>query len=115
MAQQQAAKHATNHNERKDTDAAIIQLASIVQSSGEAIIGKTLQGVVTSWNYSAEKLYGYTAGEIIGKSISLIYPPDRVEELQQILARITAGETIRRHETTHMRKDGTLIEVSVTI
>src|SRR5712692_1396029 len=114
MAQKHASQHVPNINERKGTDAAIIQLASIVESSGDAILGKTLQGVITSWNSSAEKLFGYTADEVIGTSISLIIPPDRQEELPEMLARITVGETVQHYETTRMRKDGTHIEVSVT-
>src|SRR6266702_7442974 len=115
MAQKHASQHIPNSNERKGIDAAIIQLASIVESSGDAIFGETLQGVITSWNNGAEKLFGYTADEVTGKSISLIIPPDRQKELPEILARITAGETVQHHETTRMRKDGTLIEVSVTV
>jgi PAS domain S-box-containing protein len=101
--------------ERKQGEDALHRLASIVESSGDAIYSNTLEGVITSWNSSAEKLLGYTADEIIGKSISLIIPPDRQKELPQILARITAGETVQHHETTRMRKDGTHIEVSVTV
>ncbi|MFL5699449.1 MAG: ATP-binding protein [Ktedonobacteraceae bacterium] len=106
---------ASRSREVERSNATMYQLAAIVKSSGEAIIGKTLQGVITSWNSSAEKLFGYTADEVTGKSISLIIPPDRQKELPEILARITAGETVQHHETTRMRKDGTLIEVSVTV
>src|SRR5712692_1161706 len=115
MAQKHASQHVPNINERKDIDAAIIQMASIVESSGDAIIGKTLQGVITSWNSGAEKLFGYTADEVIGKSISLIIPPDRQEELPELLARIMEGEVVKNYETTRVRKDGTLIPVLVTI
>ncbi len=115
MAQKQASQHVPNSNERKGIDAAIIQLASIVESSGDAIFGETLQGVITSWNNGAEKLFGYAADEVIGTSVSLIIPPDRQKELPEILARITAGETVQRYETTRMRKDGTHIEVSLTV
>ncbi len=101
--------------ELERSNKAMYQLAAIVESSGEAILGKTLQGVITSWNSSAEKLFGYAADEIIGKSVSLIMPPDRQKELPEILARITAGETVQHYETTRMRKDGTHIEVSVTV
>ena len=106
---------ATRSRELERSNAAMYQLAAIVESSGEAILGKTLQGVITSWNRGAEKLFGYTADEVIGKSVSLIIPPDRQEDLPKILARITAGETVQHYETTRVRKDGTHIEVSVTV
>jgi two-component system, chemotaxis family, sensor kinase CheA len=106
---------ATRSHELERSNAAMYQLAAIVEYSGDAILGKTLQGVITSWNSSAEKLFGYAADEIIGKSVSLVTPPDRQEELPQILARITAGESVHHYETTRMRKDGTHIEVSVTV
>ena len=115
MTQKHASQHVPNSNKRKGIDAAIILLASIVKSSGDAIIGKTLQGVVTSWNRGAEQLFGYTADEIIGKSIALIIPPDRQQEPPEILARITVGETVQHYETTRVRKDGTYREVSITV
>src|ERR1700693_6277712 len=115
MAQKHASQHVSNINERKDIDAAIIQLAAIVESSGDAILGKTLQGVITSWNSSAVKLFGYTADEVIGKSIALIIPPDRQKELPEMLARIKGGEVVKNYETTRVRKDGTPIEVSMTV
>src|ERR1700694_3384426 len=110
-----ASQHGPNINERKDRDAAIIQLASLVESAGDAIIGKTLEGVITSWNSSAEHLYGYGADEVIGKSLFLIVPSDRQEELSKILELIRVGEAVQRSETVRVRKDGTLIDVSVTV
>src|SRR5947199_9150237 len=77
MAQKQASlQYPTNINERKDIDAAIIQLVAIVESSGDAVFGETLQGVITSWNSSAEKLFGYSADEVIGTSLSLMIRRD---------------------------------------
>jgi diguanylate cyclase (GGDEF)-like protein/PAS domain S-box-containing protein len=91
------------------------QLAGIIESSNDAIVGKTLDGYITSWNSGAEKLFGYSAREAIGNRMLLIFPPGREAEEAQILARIAAGETIDNFETVRKRKDGTLIDVAVTI
>ncbi|HZU31532.1 MAG TPA: PAS domain S-box protein, partial [Candidatus Angelobacter sp.] len=91
------------------------ELASIVESSSDAIIGKTLDGIITSWNRGAEKLYGYTAGEIVGKSISLLGPPGHQDEIPGFLKQIKQGYPVRVHETIRQRKDGTLIFVSLVI
>src|SRR6202049_2779612 len=115
MAQQHASQQAPNIDERKDRDAAIIQLASIVESSGDAIFGETLQGVVPSWNNSHENLFGYTADEVLGTSLSLMIPPDRQKEVVEISERLMEGEVVKNYETTRVRKDGTHIEVSVTV
>lgn len=93
----------------------LIRLASIVESSDEAIFSKTLEGVITSWNRSAETLYGYRAEEIIGHSVLLLFPHDHQQELDSILARIKLGQAIKDHETTRVRKDGTPVAVSNTI
>src|ERR1700694_3070252 len=106
MAQQHASQQAPNINERKDTDAAIIQLASIVESSGDAIFGETLQGVITSWNSSAEKLLGYTADEVIGKSPSLMIPPDRQKEVVEIAKKLMAGGVGEKHKRLRVGKGG---------
>ena len=90
-------------------------LAAIVESSDDAIIGKTLDGVVTSWNRGAEKLYGYKAAEIIGRSISLLVPSDRPEEMAAILMKLKAGHIIEHFETVRLRKDGVPLNVSLTI
>lgn len=91
------------------------QLASIVQNSSDAIIGKDLDGIVTSWNAAAERMYGYTAAEVIGKPIQVIVPNDRYAEENRILARIRAGEPVENYETVRRRKDGVLLEVALTI
>jgi len=91
------------------------RLAAIVDSSDDAIIGKTLDGVVTSWNAAAARMYGYTADEMIGSSISRLLPPDRAHELEQILGRLRAGERIDHYETRRVRKDGVVIDVSVSV
>src|ERR1700730_5050235 len=115
MAQQYASQHVPNIDERKDIDAAIIQLASIVESSVDAIFGETLQGVITSWNSSAEKLFGYTADEVIGTTLSLMIPPDRQKDVVEISERLMEGEVVKNYETTRVRKDGTHIEVSLAV
>jgi PAS domain S-box-containing protein len=89
--------------------------AAIVDSSDDAIVSKDLTGIITSWNKSAEQMFGYQADEIVGTSITRIIPPDRQEEETEILARIRRGERVDHFETVRMRKDGSLFDVSVTI
>lgn len=91
------------------------RLADIVASSDDAIIGKTLQGIITSWNRGAEKLFGYTAGEAVGKSILFLIPPDRLDEEKSIISRIAAGEYVQHYETIRLRKDGCSVPVSITV
>ncbi|HEX8070934.1 MAG TPA: PAS domain S-box protein [Pyrinomonadaceae bacterium] len=91
------------------------QLAAIVASSDDAIFGKTLDGVITSWNAAAERMYGYTAAEAVGQSVALLIPPERPDELPGILARLRAGERLAHFETVRQRKDGTRLHVSLTI
>jgi PAS domain S-box-containing protein len=91
------------------------RLAAIVESSDDAIVSKDLSGIITSWNKAAERMFGYTASEVIGQSITLIIPPDRKDEEKHILARIGRGERIDHFETVRQRKNGTLLNISVTI
>jgi PAS domain S-box-containing protein len=91
------------------------QLASIVESSDDAIISKNLDGIVTSWNRGAERIFGYTSAEMIGKPITTIIPANRQDEEPTILARLRRGERIDHYETVRQRKDGTLLDVSATI
>ena len=92
------------------------RLAALIESSDDAIISKTLQGVITTWNRGAEKMFGYAATEAIGQPMLLIFPPDCVSEEAEILANIARGETVLHHyETVRVRKDGTLLDVSVTV
>ncbi len=91
------------------------KLAAIVDSSDDAIISKTLDGVITSWNPAAERVFGYTAAEAIGKCMADFFPPERREEEQEILNRIAKGETIEHFESQRIRKDGRWIDVAVTI
>ena len=90
-------------------------LAAIVVTSDDAIISKTLQGIITSWNYSAERIFGYSEAEAIGKHISLIIPPDRLDEENYIISRIAAGNKIEHFETIRQMKDGSKIPVSVSV
>ena len=90
-------------------------LAAIVQSSDDAIVGKDLNGIVNSWNKGAERLFGYTASEMIGKSITTLMFPAQVSEESEILRRIRRGERIEHYETKRHRKDGTPIEISLTV
>ena len=89
--------------------------AAIVASSDDAIVSKTLDGTVVTWNAAAERLFGYTASEIVGRSIRLIVPPDRQTEEDRVLSAIRRGETIDHFETVRQRKDGTLIPISLTV
>jgi two-component system sensor kinase FixL len=91
------------------------RLAAIVNSSDDAIIGKTLEGIVTDWNRGAETIFGYSAAEMIGKSVALLLPADKGNEEDEILARIRRGEQIEHFETSRRRKDGEIIDVSVTV
>lgn len=90
-------------------------LASIVDSSQDAIIGKTLGGIITSWNKGAERIYGYTAEEIIGKPIAILAPPERPDEIPQLLEKIRNGERVEHFETVRIAKSGVKLDVSVTI
>jgi len=90
-------------------------LASIVESSDDAIISKDLDGVITSWNKSAERLFGYTASEAVGQSITLLIPPERLDEEPRILASLRRGERVDHFETVRVRKDGTRLNISLTI
>jgi PAS domain S-box-containing protein len=101
--------------ERRRDEATLARLASIVESSDDAIISETLEGVITSWNGGAERLYGYTAAEAVGRPISFIIPPDRPDEMPRLLARLERGEHIESYETVRMRKDETRLEVSLTM
>ena len=91
------------------------RLAAIIDSSEDAIIGKDLNGIVTSWNKGAEHIYGYTADEIVGKSISMITPKDRPDEVPEILKKIQRGEGVEHHETVRVTKDGRHLTMSISV
>ena len=90
-------------------------LVALSRSSDDAIIGKTLEGLVVFWNAAAERLYGYGAAEMLGRDIAVLIPPDRPQELSDLLARVSSGETVRNLQTERLRKDGATIPVSITV
>jgi PAS domain S-box-containing protein len=99
----------------QDFETAALRLAAIVESSDDAILSKDLDGTIRSWNRGAEKLFGYTASEAVGRSIRLIIPADRQSEEDEVLAKIRAGDNIDHFETIRRRKDGTLVPISLTV
>ncbi|HUN45091.1 MAG TPA: PAS domain S-box protein [Stellaceae bacterium] len=101
--------------ERIRSEAAARRLAAIVESSDDAIISKDLNGVITSWNRGAERIFGYVAEEVIGQPVTVLMPPERVDEEPGILARIRRGEPIDHYETVRRRKDGRRLDVSLTV
>ena len=101
--------------ERKRGEQAIRLLAAVVQSSHDAIVSKDLDGIITSWNKGAERLFGYAADEAVGQNILLIIPPGRRDEEIAIIERLTRGEQVDHFETVRMRKDGSLLDVALTI
>jgi PAS domain S-box-containing protein len=90
-------------------------LAAIVESADDAIITKTLEGVITSWNRGAERMFGYTASEAVGQSVTILIPDDHIDEEPAIIARLRAGERIEHYETVRLRKDGTSVQISLTV
>lgn len=90
-------------------------LASIVETSDDAIVSKNLDGVITSWNRGAERVFGYSAGEVVGQPITIVIPEDRQREEREILTRLGQGERIDHYETIRLRKDGSLIVVSLSV
>jgi PAS domain S-box-containing protein len=101
--------------ERKRSEEAALRLAAIIESSDDAIVSKDLNSIVTSWNAGAERIFGYLAEEIIGKSITILIPPDHQNEEEAIIERIRRGQRVEHFETIRLRKHGSLIDVSLTI
>lgn len=99
----------------RQTEAASNYLALLVKSCQDAIIGEALDGTIVSWNSGAERLYGYSAVEIVGRSISVLMPSYRPDEMAELMERIKRGETVDRYETVRLRKDGTPVDVSLTL
>jgi len=100
--------------ERRRTERSREELASIVDYSDDAIVGKSLEGIIVSWNKGAERLYGYAAEEVTGKPISILLPPGRADELAEIISKLHRGEIVNE-ETVRQRRDGTLIDVALTV
>ena len=90
-------------------------LSAIIESADDAVISKTLDGIITSWNFGAQRIFGYTAEEVIGKPVTILIPADHADEEPTILARLRAGDRIEHYETVRVRKDGTLIDISLTV
>jgi len=101
--------------DRKREEQAAARLAAIVEFSDDAIISKDLQGIITTWNEGATRLFGYTRREAIGQSVTMLIPPDHINEEPGILARIRRGESVRHYETVRQHKDGTLLNISLTV
>jgi len=102
-------------SERKQAEERTAKLAAIVESSDDAIISKDLDGIITTWNTGAERMFGYAAREVIGQSVAMLTPPDRVDEVRGILERIRSAKRIDHFETIRRRKDGALVDISLTV
>ncbi len=100
---------------RRQAEAVTDYLAAIVESCDDAIIGKTVDGTVVSWNAGAERLYGYPAVEMVGRSIAVLIPPYRPDELPELMVRLKHGQVSENFETVRIRKDGSPVEVSITL
>lgn len=111
----QELRAAQERRNRRQAEAVTAYLASIVESCEDAIIGKTMDGTIVSWNAGAERLYGYQAVEMIGRSVSVLLPPYRPDELAEWLEKLKRGEPVENVETVRMRKDGSPVEVSITL
>ncbi len=105
----------TDITSRKEYESQLYRLAAIVESSDDAIIGKTLDGTIKSWNVGAEKIFGYSESEMIGRNISVIAPHDQKSEIQEILQQISQGERIHHYETKRIGKDGQTLDISLSI
>jgi PAS domain S-box-containing protein len=101
--------------DRRNAEEVSLRLAALVQSSDDAIVGKSLRGIITSWNAGAERLFGYTATEAIGRSVRMIIPADRQAEEDEVLAKLQRGESIDHFETVRVRKDGILVDISLSV
>src|SRR5262249_26259723 len=101
--------------ERAKAEETRARLAAIVDSSEDAIVSKTLDGTILSWNAGAERLFGYSQEEAVGQPITLVIPPDRLDEEREILAKLGRGERIEHFETVRVAKGGRLIDISLTI
>jgi PAS domain S-box-containing protein len=101
--------------ERRRAEETVLQLAAIVESSADAIAGTTVSGKIVSWNSGAEQLFGYTADEMIGQEVAQLVPDDRLHELASVARRVNSGESIEEHQTRGLRKDGSEVDVSLTV
>lgn len=115
LLQQKAHQLEAEIAEHKATQERLRMLAAIVESSDDAILSKDLDGIITSWNTAGERIYGYTAQEMIGQSVTRIFPPGQYEEFLQIMEKLRRGERIDHYQTRRLRKDGSMVTVSITI
>ncbi|MEH2182414.1 sensor histidine kinase [Nostoc sp.] len=99
----------------EQAEEALFRLAAIVESSEDAIISKTLDGIIVSWNLGAERIFGYKGKEVLGQHVTILIPPDRINEETQIIQKLRQGERVEHFETVRQHKDGTLIDISLTI
>lgn len=110
-----AASFGRIHRDRLADDRGPLHYAAIIESADDAIVSKDLNAVITSWNHGAERIFGYAAEEAVGQSITILIPPDRHNEEPMILERIRRGERIEHYETVRQRKDGALVDISLTV
>jgi two-component system, chemotaxis family, CheB/CheR fusion protein len=101
--------------DRKRAESYEQRLSAIIESSDDAIVSKNLNGIITSWNRGAERLFGYAADEVVGQSITILIPPERLDEETMVIDRIRRGERIDHYETVRRRKDGTAVDISLTV
>jgi PAS domain S-box-containing protein len=114
--------HKNSENEIRESEKRLrlamearLRLASLVESSEDAIFGKGIDGIITDWNKGAEQLYGYAASEVVGKPVSLLMSPERADDLSRIMVTLKAGESLKNHETLGLKKDGTIVPISLTV
>jgi PAS domain S-box-containing protein len=107
--------HVNKSKDASDFETDARRFAAIVESSDDAIISKSLDGTITSWNRAAERMFGYTADEIVGKPISMLMPPERNDDMESILGRVRRGERVEHYETVRLTKDGQRIDVSLSV
>src|SRR5688572_19112811 len=110
-----ASKIARDISAQKSLERQAFRLAAIVDSSEDAIVSKDLNSIVQTWNGGAERIFGYSAAEIIGRPITVIIPPERLAEEDEVLTKIGAGISIDHFETVRVRKDGTMVDVSLSV
>ncbi len=103
------------YNDAKSTDELQKRLAAVVESSDDAIISKSVEGFITSWNKAAERLYGYTASEAIGKPVSMLMPLEKKDDFPMIMKQLQQGKKVEHYETKRKTKDGRIIDVSITV
>ena len=104
-------RSSTDRNLTPSSEEALARLAAIIESSNDAIVSKSLDGIVKTWNKSAERMFGYTSEEMVGKSITIIIPQHRRNEETEIIARVVRGERVEHFETIRQRKDGSFVEI----